>query len=66
VKGCDSTVSEEYIFLSGIKEDVFQAGTVVQEAELLHGSRAAALPSRIDGRVNPYWVLFGAIWMLSG
>ena len=29
--------------------------------ELLRGSRAAALPSRIDGRVNPYWVLFDAI-----
>lgn len=30
--------------------------TVVQETELLRGSRAAALPSRIDGRVNLYWV----------
>ena len=55
----------KYIFLPGIKEDVSQAAAVVQEAELLRGSRAAALPSRIDGRVNPYWVLFGANKMSS-
>ncbi len=59
--GISESASEDYIFLPGIKEDVVQAAAVVQEAELLRGSRAAALPSRIDGRVNPYWVLFDAI-----
>ena len=45
-------VSENYIFLPLTKEDVNGAGAVVQEAELLRGSRAATLDQWFDVASN--------------